>query len=82
MDYMKCISGDYIVSLHLVNGNGNIDKIEYDELKELFQNRPIATEGYQYMLRADSLEWEMVEAPPEPEPTAEEALSIMLGENE
>ncbi len=39
---------------------------------------------YTYKLRADTLEWELVELPPEPEPelTSEEALDIILGGGE
>jgi len=49
----------------------------YAAIKEQIGDHPIATDGYAYKLRADNLEWELVELPPvEPEPlTDEEALT-------
>lgn len=44
-----------------------ITQEEYDTLSELFKNKPKDPEGYRYMLRADTLEWELVENPIEPE---------------
>lgn len=44
-----------------------ITQEEYDMLTEIFRTIPTAQEGYRYMLRADTLEWELVEIPPEPE---------------
>jgi hypothetical protein len=54
---------------------------EYDTILQKIQNKPTDPEGYQYKLRADNLEWELVELPPEPdqELTDEEALEILLG---
>ena len=48
-----------------------IDKTEFNELVNLMTKRPLAPEGYTYMLRADTLEWELVELPPVPEPDPE-----------
>lgn len=50
---------------------------EYDTVMQKIQNKPANPEGYQYNLRADNLEWELVELPPvELEPlTDEEALT-------
>ena len=50
---------------------------DYDRIKALFLLKPKAPSGYTYKLRADNLEWELVELPPiEPEPlTDEEALT-------
>lgn len=79
MGYMKCISGDYIASLHIVSGDGNVSKAEYDDLKSRFESRPTAPDGYQYFLQKDSLEWELKEIQSEPEPTSDEILNILLG---
>ena len=56
---------------------------DYDEIIQKISGKPQDPEGYIYELRADNYEWELVELPPEPEPdpnvSAEEALSILLG---
>ena len=48
-----------------------------DAVEQILQRQPTAPEGYIYKLRADNLEWELVELPPvEPGPlTKEEALT-------
>lgn len=48
-----------------------------DAVEQILQRQPTAPEGCIYKLRADNLEWELVELPPiEPEPlTDEEALT-------
>ena len=56
---------------------------DYDVIMQKISNKPQDTEGHIYRLRSDNYEWELVELPPEPEPdpniSAEEALSILLG---
>lgn len=54
-----------------------ITEARYNEIKSKLGNHPTAPDGYTYKLRADTLEWELVELPPiEPEPlTDEEALT-------
>lgn len=54
---------------------------DYETIVDVIRNKPYDVDGYQYRLRADDLEWELVELPPmpEPEPTAEELLDIILG---
>lgn len=58
-----------------------ITESEYAEIMQKIRNKPTDPDGYMYKLRADTLEWELVELPPmpEPEPTAEELLDIILG---
>jgi hypothetical protein len=56
-------------------------------IMQKIQNKPTDPEGFQYKLRADNLEWELVELPPVPEyePTAEdkaEAYDILMGVSE
>jgi len=46
--------------------------IEYSSVVQKIQNKPSDPNGYQYRLRADNLEWELVELP-EPEPIEDEA---------
>lgn len=60
-----------------------------ESAKRKMLNRPTPPDGYDYRLKADTLEWELVELPPAPDPaeqeiSAEEAMSIITGgaENE
>ena len=79
MGYLKAIANGYIMSLHIVNGEGNCGKEEYDSLEAMFLERPEAPEGYWYLLRADTLEWELVEAPEDDDVDDAEAIEILLG---
>lgn len=61
-----------------------ISEARYNEIKSKLGNHPTAPAGYTYKLRADNLEWELVELPPETEyePTIEdkaEAYDILIG---
>lgn len=71
--WYKEIDGDYIVAI----GEGkNEQQIPYDEYASILakiDSAPSAPYGYTYRLRANTLEWELVELPPEPEPGEEEA---------
>jgi len=72
----KIVIDGYIAAL--TNGGGTeITESEYNTIMQKIQNKPTDPEGYTYKLRADNLEWELVELPPvEPEPlTDEEALT-------
>lgn len=69
--YYKIIENGYIIAVTTGAGQTPISKAEYDELLTIFRSKPTAPERYDYMLRADTLEWELVELPPEPEPDAE-----------
>ena len=39
-----------------------------NEVFSILCNKPVAEEGYEYRLLASTLEWELVELPPDPEP--------------
>ena len=75
----------FIISNGYIDGfctseNEVINEVEkglFDRALRLCENKPNALSGYAYKLRADNLEWELVELPPvEPEPlTEEEALT-------
>lgn len=58
-------------------GMDEISETEYNDIMQKIQNKPGDIDGYAYKLRADSLEWELVELPPvETETlTDEEALT-------
>ena len=89
MNYCLSISNGFILGVceseqPFENG---IAKEERDNIFSLMLRKPADPDGYQYKLRADTLEWELVELPPvEPEPpTIEdkaEAYDILMGVNE
>jgi hypothetical protein len=89
MRYFKEIEGDYIVMIGCGNGGIEIPYAEYVALLGIIKQRPTDLDGYTYMLRADTLAWELVSLPPMPEPvdepTAEdkaEAYDILMGVSE
>lgn len=45
-----------------------------DEIEQMLCHQPQAESGHAYMLKADTLEWELVELP-EPEPVEDEATT-------
>lgn len=73
MRKFKNIENGFIVALSTGCGQIEISDVEYNELLSIIRTKPADPEGYVYMLRADTLEWELVELPPEPEPGDEEA---------
>lgn len=61
-----------------------VSEAEKNEVFSMLCNKPQdAPDGYENKLRADNLEWELVELPPAPEPSEDvddsEALNIILG---
>lgn len=63
----------------------NLTEAEKNEVLQLLLNRPNAEEGYQYMLKADTMVWELVALPvpsDDDELDVAEALSIITGESE
>ena len=79
MSYYKTIDDGFISQIGSGDYGTAISEQEYNDLLAIIQAAPTAPTGYAYKLRADNLEWELVELPPEPELTAEEALDILLG---
>lgn len=73
MDFFKNIDGEYIVSISTGCGQTEINEQEYNTILDIIRNAPAAPDGYQYILRADTLMWELVELPPEPEPSEDPA---------
>lgn len=72
----KIVMDGYVSAISLLIGE-EITEPEYNTIMQKIQNKPTDPEGYTYKLRADNLEWELVELPPiEPEPlTDEQALT-------
>jgi len=82
MKYFKNIADGHICSVSTNYGQAEISKQEHDNIVNLCKNAPVALEDYQYKLRADNLEWELVKLPPvETETlTDEEALTRYANE--
>lgn len=74
--YAKIVIDSYIAAVS-TGGGTEITESEYNTIMQKIQNKPTDSSGYAYKLRADNLEWELVELPPiDPEPlTEEEALT-------
>ena len=70
----KIVIDGYIAAL--TNGGGTeITEAEYNSIMQKIQTKPADPEGFQYKLRADTLEWELVELPPSPDPGEEDATA-------
>ena len=82
--YYKNTEDAYIVSISKGAGEIEISAAEYKDILAIIRSAPSAPDGFVYLLREDTLDWELAELPPEPEPTDEEpddseALAILLG---
>lgn len=62
--FIKQINGDFIESIGEGNCGTAVSEEEYNEILGAMHSRPTPPEGYDYCLRADTLEWELVELPP------------------
>lgn len=79
----KIVMDGYVSAVSLLIGE-EITEPEYNTIMQKIQNKPTDPDGYAYKLRADNLEWDLVELPPVPEeePTTEdkaEAYDILIG---
>ena len=75
MAFVKVINDGYIIGIGKNQSeSGGVTEPEYNQISELFKNKPPDTDWYQYKLRSDTLEWERVPIEPEP-PTDEEAVT-------
>lgn len=72
MRYYKTVDNDWIACVGTGTGREEITEQEYTEILSVIHCPPPTLKGYGYKLRADNLEWEMVELP-EPEPVDENA---------
>ena len=81
MRYDITTEDGYIVSFGSAsNGepeDGNITKEQYDEIRRVITEKPTAADGYEYRLRADTLQWERVELPPAPTVYTQTSLETM-----
>lgn len=81
MMYFKVTENGYILTIGTRIAGEEITEAEYNAILSRINSAPTAPSGYTYKLRADTLEWELVELPPEPDPelTDEELVEILLG---
>ena len=82
MNYALSIVDGYIIGVCESEDHFSeeITKAERDTIFNKLLNRPSSAEGYEYKLRADNLEWELIELPTvEDNPTAEELMEIIMG---
>lgn len=74
MAFFKNISNGFIDSVSTGTGQIEIVEKEYNDILNMAKTFPQdAPSGYTYKLRADDLEWELAELPPEPEPSEDPA---------
>ena len=81
--FFMTVSGGYVESYGAASAEVQtaVSEETYNLISERISEKPAAPDGFAYKLRADTLEWELVELPPMPEPelTDEEVLEILLG---
>lgn len=81
MRYCKFIDGSCITAIGAGGGGEEITAEEYQAIMDTIQNKPTPPAGFDYRLKTD-LTWEQYELPaadPDPELSAEEALSVIMG---
>lgn len=83
MTYAKLIKDGYILAVGNGISGAEITESEYNEILSVIHNKPQGTATTDYRLRED-LTWEEYEIPPmpEPEPTSDEILDILMGVTE
>ena len=84
MIYYKNTENAYLESLSTGYGQIEITEEEYNSILSVIHSAPTAPDGYAYLLRADTLDWELAEVPSEPETEEEEiddaeAFGILFG---
>ena len=84
--YYKIVSDEYLTAIGFDAFNGEpITEEEYNSIQSIIENKPEDTTTHYYMLRADSMEYEMIEWPepitlPEETYTLDEAATILAQE--
>lgn len=77
--YKKIVFEGCILGVSEVERNGNITEDDYSRLTTIINDIPVAPEGYYYVLRDNTEEWELVAIPHDDTITDTEALNILLG---
>jgi hypothetical protein len=79
-----CLFNGYIIGYSKTTGQ-DVSDVEWERIQTALDNRPEPEEGFQVMLRADTLAWEQIPMPQgeeeeqDPELSDSEALAIILG---
>ena len=80
--YYKVVADGFITGIG-TNGSDDateITKKEYNAISALISDKPIAQDGYKYVLKDSTKEWVLIEAPvPPSEISDSEALAIIMG---
>lgn len=83
MFYFMCTENGYVKSYGTAEKTVHIEitEAEYNTIVSAVNSKPIAQDGYAYVLRADTFEWELVELPPMPEtePTTDDIINTLFG---
>lgn len=81
MRFDKVEEDGYIIAICTENNrapeDGDLTQEEYFRIKAMFAEKPPAADGYDYRLRADTLQWERVELPPAPTVYTQTSLEAM-----
>jgi hypothetical protein len=75
VNYYKIVADGYVLQVGSGVFADAITESEYNGLLAIIRSAPTAPSGYTYKLRADTLEWELLELPPEPDPGEEDATA-------
>ena len=83
MRHYKLVNNGYILAVGTGLGGEEISEEYFNKVLNVIKQKPARTATTDFRLKED-LTWEEYEAPPEPEPepTAEEILDIVLGVSE
>ena len=81
MTFRKIVDNGYIVAVGKGNTGLPISGEEYEGILAVIQSKPPAANNTDYRLREDLI-WEPYEAEPapEPDPSPDELLNILMGE--
>lgn len=65
MAFYAEIENGYIISIAKTDNSdtGNISAERYNEIKNVIESKQAAPAGYDYILNADTLDWELMELP-------------------
>jgi len=74
MRHFKHLADGYILAISTVYGQTPISKEDYDLILSIIRSKPEDPAGYEYKLKDGTLEWELVELPPEPTPDPDENI--------
>ena len=74
MKKFKMVMDGYILAITTRYGQIRISEEEYRSILSLIRSKPEDPAGYEYKLKDGTLEWELVELPPDPVPDTEENI--------